>query len=148
MLCNVGHGIQRFQGGAQSAAVAKLNFLLSPVRPTTWLWCKLAPLCGSVYQTQDTFFKPLLYIEKVAHKQVAVTKRGHLNTIGPFHRLSLLFVPSLNSDFLLPAESHLSLGVSLHVSAPVKDSAVTELPSLLFLLCLSSPEGSQLPLRN
>lgn len=55
LLCNVGRGIQRFQGGAQKAAVAKLNFLLGPVRPTTWLWCELAPLCGSVYQTQDTF---------------------------------------------------------------------------------------------
>lgn len=51
LLCNVGHGIQRSKGGVWNAAVVKVNFLCSPIHPTAWLWYKLTPLCGCVYQT-------------------------------------------------------------------------------------------------
>lgn len=51
LLCNVGHGIQRFQGGVWNAAVVKFNFLRSPIHPAAWLWYKLIPLCRGVYQT-------------------------------------------------------------------------------------------------
>lgn len=51
LLCTIGHGIQRFKGGGRNAAVVKVNFLCSPIHPTAWLWYKLTPLCGSVYQT-------------------------------------------------------------------------------------------------
>lgn len=109
-----------------------------------------SPLCVGVFIRHRTFLKPSLLYSVESCPQTSCSDKAwsskHHRTLSPF---VIAFCPFIKfSDFLRPAESHLSLGVSLHVSAPVKDSAVTELPSLLFLLCLSSPEGSQLPLRN
>ena len=34
LLCNVGQGMQRFQGGVWNAAVVKFHFLCSPIHPS------------------------------------------------------------------------------------------------------------------
>lgn len=58
LLCHVGHGIQRFQGGVWNVAVVKLSFLSSPIHPTAWLWYKLTSFvweCLSDCQTWASF---------------------------------------------------------------------------------------------
>lgn len=54
LLCNVGHGIQRFQGGVWNVAVVKFNFLCSPIHPTAWLCCKLTLCVGVFIRPLDT----------------------------------------------------------------------------------------------
>lgn len=72
LLCNVGHGMQRFKGGVWNAAVVRVSFLCSPIHPTAWLWYKPAPVCGSVYQTarpRQAFKSFLLFPKKLPTKK-------------------------------------------------------------------------------
>lgn len=48
LLCNVGQGIQRFQGEVWNAAMVKFHFLCSPIHPTACLWYK-PTLCLGVF---------------------------------------------------------------------------------------------------
>ena len=161
LLCNVGQEVQRFQGGVWNAAVVKFHFLCSPIHPTAWLWYKLTPLWGSVYETARLVFKSSFIIwQEVDYKQVR-WKNTHMNAARPSFSLSVVFSRcpppffffflSLNSlECYWQAESHLSLDI-LCIRANVLQlgtgaSAVAELSS--GFSSYSCPEGSELPLRN
>lgn len=92
-VCNIGHGIQRFQGGVWNAAVVKFNFLCRPIHPTAGLWYKLVPLCGSVYQTvrpRLVFKSSFIFCKKLLTNQ-SLWQRVMWMLSGPFVVLWVLF---------------------------------------------------------